>query len=197
MNGGSGNDQLDGAAGTDTAVFDAAFQSLQVTSSGSLVTFNGSTGQDVVKNTEVFEFADRTIVQADGAPTVDDLFYLSRNTDVLLAGVDADAHFALYGWREGRDPNAYFDTSGYLAAYGDVAAAGVNPLQHYLAYGWKEGRDPSANFDTKAYLAANPDVAAAGVDPLSHFLLFGAGEGRAAQAGDGAFAVAVSPGVYV
>jgi hypothetical protein len=35
-----------------------------------------------------------------------------------------------YGWHEGRNPNAYFDTAGHLAHYADVAAPGVNPLQH-------------------------------------------------------------------
>jgi serralysin len=62
--------------------------------------------------------------------------------------VRAGAHFETTGWKEGRNPNADFDTKGYLAAYGDVAAAGVNPLDHYNQAGWKEGRGPSTNFDT-------------------------------------------------
>ena len=45
-----------------------------------------------------------------------------------------------FGWHEGRDPSASFDTLGYLAANPDVAAAGVNPLDHYLKYGIYEGR---------------------------------------------------------
>ena len=85
-----------------------------------------------------------------------------------------------FGWHEGRNPNAWFDTAGYLAHYADVAAAGVNPLEHYELFGWKEGRDPSAGFDTLGYLAANPDVAAANVNPLDHFLQFGIYEGRQA-----------------
>ena len=36
-----------------------------------------------------------------------------------------------FGWKEGRNPNALFDTNGYLATYTDVAAADVNPLDHY------------------------------------------------------------------
>ena len=71
------------------------------------------------------------------------------------------SHFNAFGWHEGRNPNAVFDTAGYLAHYADVAAAGINPLEHYEQFGWKEGRDPSASFDTLGYLAANPDVAAA------------------------------------
>jgi serralysin len=49
-------------------------------------------------------------------------------------------HYELFGWREGRDPSASFDTLGYLAANPDVAAAGVNPLDHYLQSGIYEGR---------------------------------------------------------
>ena len=75
---------------------------------------------------------------------------------MAAAGVDPLAHFNTFGWHEGRNPNAWFDTAGYLAHYADVAAAGVNPLEHYEQFGWKEGRDPSAGFDTLGYLAANP-----------------------------------------
>ena len=60
-------------------------------------------------------------------------YYLAHNPDVAAAGVDPLAHFDTFGWHEGRNPNAFFDTAGYLAHYADVAAAGVNPLQHYEA----------------------------------------------------------------
>jgi hypothetical protein len=113
-------------------------------------------------------------------------FYRAANPDVAAAGIDPLVHYNTFGFKEGRDPNAYFDTSGYLEAYEDVAAAGVNPLRHYLEFGAREGRDPSVAFDTTAYLAANPDVAAAGVNPLNHFLQFGIYEGRSSF-GDGAF----------
>ena len=86
------------------------------------------------------------------------------------------------GWREGRNPNALFDTNGYLANYADVATAGVNPLDHYNQFGWHEGRDPSVGFDTTSYLAAYPDVNAAHVNPLTHFLDNGIHEGRSAFA---------------
>ena len=75
-------------------------------------------------------------------------------------------HFNTFGWHEGRDPNAFFDTSWYLALHRDTA--GTNPLDQYHATGWKKGYDPGPNFDTKLYLLHNPDVAASGVDPLEH-----------------------------
>jgi hypothetical protein len=105
---------------------------------------------------------------------------------VWNAHADADQHFMQTGWKEGRNPDAFFDTKAYLATYADVAAAGVNPLTHYDQSGWKEGRDPSVNFDTKSYLSHYPDVAAAHLDPLAHFLQSGLQEGRSAFA-DGHF----------
>ena len=60
--------------------------------------------------------------------------------DVANAGVNPLAHYEQFGWKEGRDPSAHFDTTGYLAANPDVAAAHVNPLDHYLTNGIYEGR---------------------------------------------------------
>ncbi|MBV9078088.1 MAG: matrixin family metalloprotease [Methylobacteriaceae bacterium] len=113
----------------------------------------------------------------------DPTYYLAKNPDVAAAaGADGAAfawyHYSTYGWHEGRNPNAVFDTRAYLATYGDVRSAGLEPLQHYDDFGWHEGRDPAAGFDTRAYLAHNPDVAAAGLDPLQHFLAYGIHEGR-------------------
>lgn len=114
-------------------------------------------------------------------------FYLLGNSDVLQAAQSAGAadtfafarqHFDTYGWKEGRDPNAVFDTKGYLAAYGDVARAGINPLSHYDTYGWREGRDPARDFDSSAYLQANGDVAQAGLNPMQHYLQYGLVENR-------------------
>ncbi|MBD2748156.1 right-handed parallel beta-helix repeat-containing protein [Microvirga sp. BT688] len=115
---------------------------------------------------------------SDAQPLVDDGFYLALYPDVRAAGVDPDDHYATYGWREGRDPNAFFSTNAYLSANQDVDAANVNPLDHYHQYGWKEGRDASVRFDTSLYLINNPDVAAARVDPLEHYLAYGRFEGR-------------------
>ena len=128
-------------------------------------------------------FTDGTVQEADGSPLVDDLYYVATNPDVWAAHVDPDQHYAQYGWREGRNPNAYFDTRAYLAQNPDVAAAGVNPLTHYDTYGRHEGRSPGSAFSAEAYLAVNPDVAAAGLDPLAHYLQYGRSEGRATVAG--------------
>lgn len=71
---------------------------------------------------------------------------LPQNLPVLEAVLEglttAWGHFDTFGWREGRDPSAYFSTTGYLHAYADVAAAGINPLTHYRMFGAHEGRSP-------------------------------------------------------
>ena len=120
-------------------------------------------------------FAPSVLLASNG---FDYVYYLQHNPDVAAAHVDPFLHFETVGWKEGRNPNALFDTDRISAAYADVEAAGVNPLDHYNEFGWHEGRDPSAGFDTSAYLAHNPDVAAAQINPLLHFLQFGQAEAR-------------------
>ncbi len=117
-------------------------------------------------------------VATPAAPLVSSSYYLANNPDVAQSGMDPLTHYNLFGWKEGRNPDALFSTAGYLAANMDVAKAGSNPLTHYDTYGWKEGRDPSAAFDNEQYLLHNPDVKASGIDPLMHYMLYGQAEGR-------------------
>jgi hypothetical protein len=186
VTGGPGNDLLNGGDGDDTAVFNFKLTDAKISYANNGIVLTGPEGRDVLIKFEHYKFTDGTVDVEDGKPLVDDLYYNIMNPDVWNAHFDADAHFAQFGWKEGRNPNAFFDTKGYLAANPDVANAGIDPLQHYHTFGWKEGRDPSANFDTDKYLAANPDVAAAHVDPLEHYLHYGLNEGRFSFA-DGLF----------
>jgi hypothetical protein len=57
--------------------------------------------------------------------------------------MDPWRHYVQIGAREGRDPNAWFDTDWYLGSYPDVEASGMNPLDHFLRYGLSEGRRPN------------------------------------------------------
>ncbi|WP_053078390.1 hypothetical protein [Methylobacterium tarhaniae] len=132
----------------------------------------------------------------DRSGLVSDAFYTLRYADVRAAGLDAEAHYGTYGWREGRDPNPFFSTLGYRAANPDVAAAGTDPLAQYHAAGWREGRDPGANFDTRLYLDRNPDVKAAGLDPLAHYLDYGRYEGRATYTAIGQAAALAAAGGF-
>lgn len=130
--------------------------------------------------TTVVPTASTTAITVSAAPAggVDDAFYFSRYADVAAAGADAVTHYASHGWREGRDPTAWFDTSFYLNANADVAAAGINPFDHFQTSGSGEGRNPNSMFDMAWYLTNNPDVAAAGVNPITHYWSSGWRENR-------------------
>jgi 4-hydroxybenzoate polyprenyltransferase len=70
---------------------------------------------------------------------VDAEWYRSKYPEVG-PNVDAVAHYAIEGWRQGRDPTTAFSTRWYLSQNPDVAAAGLNPFVHYLQHGRAEGR---------------------------------------------------------
>jgi hypothetical protein len=174
----SGSSQINGGAGIDTITFNLKLTDVSVSYVGNQVIIDGPSSHTVLTGFEKFAFADGTVDNNDRDPLVDDLFYYSHNHDVWNAHADADAHFHTFGWREFRDPSAFFDTDFYLALNVDVRRSGADPQTQFDQSGWKEGRIPSPAFDPAAYLAANPDVKAAGVDPLAHFLQHGAAEGR-------------------
>lgn len=99
-------------------------------------------------------------------PDVFNAFIATQGSTGLTWAAFAEQHYNTFGWVEGSDPNANFDTSYYLAQNTDVAAAGVNPFQHFLSFGSAEGRFPTssastAGFVEATYLAANADVQAA------------------------------------
>ncbi|MBM1171268.1 VCBS domain-containing protein [Microvirga arabica] len=166
----------------DRAVFNFKLTEAAFTFAESTVTINGPGGQHFVLSSDFdqFQFTDGTVNEADGKAVVSDLFYYVHNHDVWNAHVDADQHYAAFGWQEGRNPNAFFNTNAYLSANQDVDAANINPLDHYHQNGWKDGRDASVSFDTTLYLINNADVRNAGIDPLEHFLAHGRFEGRQA-----------------
>ncbi|MES2895143.1 MAG: hypothetical protein V4759_03865 [Pseudomonadota bacterium] len=67
-------------------------------------------------------------------------FYREAHPDLSGGQVEPVAHYGFDGWREGRDPAAWFSTQDYLALNPDVAASGQNPFVHYLMQGRREGR---------------------------------------------------------
>ncbi|GAB4318005.1 MAG: hypothetical protein Kow0019_19380 [Methanobacteriaceae archaeon] len=66
-------------------------------------------------------------------------YYLKKYSDVRKSGMDPLIHYIFYGYKEGRNPSALFDTNYYLR-YSDVNKSKINPLIHYSLYGIKEGR---------------------------------------------------------
>lgn len=79
-------------------------------------------------------------------------WYLARNQDVKIAGIDPLYHFLYHGGFEGRAPGPTFDPRWYLAQNPDVAAVGINPLVHYLIAGRREKRAPMPDSDMPAHL---------------------------------------------
>ena len=67
-------------------------------------------------------------------------WYRDKYADVAKSGIRPEVHYALYGWKEGKDPSPKFITNTYLTQNKDVAAAGINPLVHYERNGRAEGR---------------------------------------------------------
>jgi hypothetical protein len=173
-----GNEWIEARDGVDTVSFGFRLVDATVTYDGNKVIIDGPGSHTILNGFERYAFTDGTVDNHDGSPLIDDLFYYSRNHDVWNAHVDADVHYNIFGWHEGRDPSAFFSIANYLSLYQEVNQAGINPLTHYAQTGWAAGYVPSFNFDPHEYLEYNPDVAAEHANPLTHFLMYGAQEGR-------------------
>jgi hypothetical protein len=85
---------------------------------------------------------------------VDDAWYLAAHPDVQTAEMSPSLHFCIYGWKEGRWPNFYFDTYWYTEAHPELDRAGLNPLYDYIVRGEKQDEWPSPHFHTGWYRAA-------------------------------------------
>ncbi len=102
--------------------------------------------------------------------------WIGKDTSFLEAallsnGLTPEAHYSLYGHKEGLQPNAYFNRAEYILAkartlynsgkYSSVteaqnafnAAWQGDAYQHYLSHGAAEGINPSNSFDETAYLS--------------------------------------------
>ena len=55
-----------------------------------------------------------TTALTTGLPDFDTAYYLAHNPDVAAAGVDPLQHYLQDGWKEGRNPDAFFNTQYYL-----------------------------------------------------------------------------------
>ncbi|HEY8613834.1 MAG TPA: S8 family serine peptidase [Roseomonas sp.] len=174
---GRGVNVMEGGGGQDTLKLLHSLSAYTEQASGFRAILVSGQSRDTLSSIDTVRFDDGSIALGTD-PLVRSVYYSQQNADVFAAGVAADAHYAAYGWHEGRDPNAWFSTTAYLANHADVRMADVNPLAFYDTVGWTLGHDPSARFDTSLYLHFNPDVAAAGINPLRHWLEHGQAEGR-------------------
>jgi hypothetical protein len=131
-------------------------------------------------------------------PSFDAAFYREQYPDVVGDSDELLLHFCERGWKEGRSPNAGFDTVSYLMAHPDVAQIGWNPFYHYLLAGNLEnrlvvpafpprsvaerlfGHDPGdwvallrAELDAPYYLAQFPAQPPGDIDLVAHFAFRG------------------------
>ncbi|MBB4312975.1 FG-GAP-like repeat-containing protein [Roseospira marina] len=201
LNGGAGDDVLRGDAGRDVATFSVSYAEATIDGRRTGGHVDGDGHDTLESGVEILLFGDGrvTLTTDDGfspdpasPAAIDEAWYLEMNTDVAAAvanGVFASgaAHYAAFGFAEGRDPNALFDSAYYLQQNQDVAAAvdtGIfaSAYDHFRAFGADEGRAASRYFDTRAYLEENADVAEDGMNALDHFHFYGLNEGRTAFA---------------
>jgi len=98
----------------------------------------------------------------------DGAWYLAAYPDVKEAGVDAFSHYCNHGWREGRQPNFYFEPDWYRVNYAPTLAPWRDPFGEYLERGESENARPSPRFDTGWYRAKHG--LAPGQSPLQHYL---------------------------
>ena len=199
--GDTGNDLIDGLAGTDTSVWAGTFAGWTLTRFGTVVeAFNpGVMEKDYTDNVENFEF-DNAWIALDDISDNNPYSYLASNPDLIaaFAGVPdlvdaATAHYYHNGFSEGRALDT-FDDNSYLASYDDLMMAYVNQThlapQHYVLHGFGEGRALDT-FNEWSYIASYVDLINAfsmhGASPgpnvggevgTNHYVGFGYEEGR-------------------
>ena len=132
----------------------------------------------------------------------DERFYLHLNRDVAEQNFNPVEHYVLYGEREGRWPNRWFDPKRFsrvtglqhgaranlfevfLREFGGdytiLGASGSEATVKVLRHGdvAETAKDIGSHFDSVFYLDSNGDVANSGRDPLVHYIMYGEGEGR-------------------
>ena len=82
---------------------------------------------------------------------------------------DPVVHFCRDGWRQGLQPNPYFDPAWYAKTYGAELGPDENPLLHYIRRGERENAWPSPHFDPEWY--REQYAIGEQQSPLRHYLL--------------------------
>lgn len=108
---------------------------------------------------------------------VDRSWYRARYPDVP-SHVDCAAHYRRWGWKEGREPNAWFSSDHYRAQAHDLD---VNrcPLEHFVEEGAAAGHDPDPAFAVAWYSRRHLGWTRPRAEALRHFLRVGLAAGLA------------------
>jgi len=125
--------------------------------------------------------AQRRSVAPNGSTTS---YYLQHNPDVRGRTRRSGSPLRTVGWREGRNPNAYCDTSGYLAHYADGRPPASIRSTSTISRAGRKAADPSTLFDTKPISLRTPTSRPRNIRSLAQFLQHGLAEGRTRN-GDG------------
>lgn len=100
-----------------------------------------------------------TVMKIYQSNLFDKNWYIKNYRDLSIAyRIFPAIHYALFGWKEGRNPGPNFNTSIYMEKYNDVKNIGINPLYHYEKYGKKEGRDIFSNNISKKNESINQNL---------------------------------------
>jgi uncharacterized delta-60 repeat protein len=182
---GKGNDTIDGAGGTDTAIYTGKITDYFIKYNRALGTATitdhraNADGTDSLKSIEKLQFADKTFDLLNPPRTesaafgksqsflFDPAYYLLKHPD-LVPTVTLATAFDSYKTTaaQGAAPNAWFDPVYYANRWADLKALNLDAVTlfaHYNLYGVWEGRSAGPTFDKydgTRYLKDNPDVAA-------------------------------------
>ena len=126
----------------------------------------------------MYETIASTIIESG---VFDEDYYLEKYEDIKRRNNDALRHYIRHGYKEDRNPNAFFDSKFYRKKYLNDDKK-INPLYHYLTSTSAFAYQTSDFFDGAYYLKEYPDVLKSGMNPLVHYLLHGLNEGRKAVA---------------
>ena len=121
----------------------------------SILPTDSQNGLDNFFNYNILEEDKKIIEQSN---YFDRKYYLTKNPDILQAGIDPIIHFCNHGWREGRNPNPNFNISFYLDTYEDIKVKNINPLVHYIKYGQAEKRLTKAIEIDEEILVSKADI---------------------------------------
>ena len=98
-------------------------------------------------------------------------WYVARNPDVALAGMDPLSHYLNYGEQEDRSPCADFDTGWYRKEH--ALEGDASPLAHYLRQCSTLAVNPNPGFDVAWYAHTYRHFLANEPDPFQHYLKHG------------------------
>lgn len=197
---GHGYEIIDGGDGYDSLILSRDSEEYSIFQLGDMYVLQSGVEHLKITNVESFYFADGVDLKSKELVSTitafDGLGYLASYADLFTAfGTDGSAgtaHFAAYGFSEGR--GVTFNGLDYIASYQDLRNAfGTDAdagARHFIQWGFSEHR--GTTFEGWTYLASYADLMTAfGADESAatrHYIEWGAKEGRTASFDAAAYA---------